>query len=54
MKELGEAMVQMCDPKARLCHEHKGFAHEVPHRSATDIKKIAEVVEKIVRQSDSA
>ena len=54
VRELGEAMVQMCDPKVRLCHEIKGFAHEIPYRSAKDMRKIAEVVEKTVRRSEFA
>ncbi len=54
VRELGEAMVEMCDPKVRLCHENKGFAHEMPYRSARDMKKIAEVVEKTIRRPEFA
>lgn len=51
MRELGEATVKLCDDRLTLVYKH-GFGHEIPTRSLKDIRKIKDVIEKIVIRSN--
>lgn len=51
LKEPSAAMCNMCDSRVMLTYKHD-FGHEIPTRSPRDLRKIKEVIEKIVIRSD--
>ena len=49
--EMSATMCKMCDEKVMLTYKH-GFGHEIPARSAKDLRKIRDVIEKTVIRSE--